>query len=1033
MLAQESGFGHSFVAITHQDHSVLIRIDSNYTILEFNQTAEQYFGLNHKKAEGENLLNLATKYNWTIPLYDKYDEDSEWQILPVNHGQELLLIKKLPNASGKIDHESLLQGLLQQSATGLFWKDLDGVYLGCNAIFAAMANVDTISHIIGKTDYDLGWSSSADEIEMLEQSVIKTRTKQGIELTIDIHGNQTEVMFSITPLLDEEENILGLLGTATDLTDSNESRRLLANTINTKETIESHNKKLQDYIDILLNHIPGFVYWKDINGVFLGCNEYTARTFGLENSQEIIGKTDYELPWRENAYKLRRNDRIVMQTGETKQFEESANLPNGNIQTYVSNKAPLYDEHGNIMGIIGLSIDINERKHLEDQLTLAKQKAEREIRSVQNQLENVISNMPGYVYWKNTQGVYIGCNNKMATDNNIGSINNIIGRTDFEMPWHKTAEAFRAHDMEVMQEKKSRSFEETVICSNGDVYTYLSHKTPLLDSQGNALGILGISIDISDRKRAEADLLEAKQAAEAANLAKTEFLANMSHDIRTPLNGIIGTAQVMKLHEHNPTQLEYINEITRASSTLLSLIEDILNFSKIETGKLELRMEAFDFRQLIESVVQLMSHEAHEKKLDIIISYPDTIPQHVISDPYCMRRVLINLIGNAIKFTEKGHILVAIEQKKTVAGNTILQVNVEDTGIGIPTDKIEHIFERFSRVDPAYKGRYKGTGLGLSIVRQLVHMLGGEIHVKSQLGWGSNFWLDIPFKIVEMDEKNELWEEQCAKVRVLIVDDNKLRAKTLLKHLLSRQNIITSSEKAFYEICKAYDQYQPFQMIIIDDAIESSNVIELAKKIHGRPEFADVMLVLLTKPTNVQTLDQAQTNGFYLHLYKPLQPSTLLTTLANAWINWKNKLEAPLVNVTHSETKSKIEAEVLLIEDDDLIIKVTTHLLSNLGCQVDVARSGSEALQLSHKTHDIIFMDLGLPDITGFELTSQIRQQPNGDANTPIIALTAHGSNEDRDKCFAFGMNDYVLKPAAQEELAQMLHRWVGATQLVEE
>tara|TARA_R110000868_G_scaffold410505_4_gene698816 strand:- start:47623 stop:50346 length:2724 start_codon:yes stop_codon:yes gene_type:complete len=778
----------------------------------------------------------------------------------------------------------------------------------------------------------------------------------------------------------------------------------------------------QEFLDKIINTIPGNIYWKDKQGAYLGCNDDMAKVAGLNGGKNIIGKTDRELCWHEYADDICENDKKVIDSGEALTCEEQSMNHHGDTITYLTQRIALRDELDNITGVLGICIDISPRKALEEQLAQAKYAAEAKSKLTESQLNDIISNIPTRVFWKDIEGHYQGCNELSLQTAGLDSLDQLIGKTDHELPWADKAETIASYDAEVISTGKSVTYESDLSQDDGSTHTYLTHKTPLRDHNGEIVGVLGVATNITERKQFENELLAAKQLAETANLTKSEFLANMSHDIRTPLNGIIGMAQVMKLHERNPIQVENINEITRASTTLLGLLEDILSFSKVESGKLKLNPQSFDLRELIEDVTSLMAHEANEKSLALIINYCDTIPRHVVSDPYCLRRIVINLVSNAIKFTNSGHILISVEPKHMVDGKTIMQITVEDTGIGIPANKIDNVFERFNRVEPSYKGRYKGAGLGLAIVKQLVTLLGGNVQVNSQINWGSTFWCDIPFKVVETAEPNTVWLRQYSHLKVMIVDDHKLRAQTTHQQLASDHNIMCDSQDVKARIQRAAEQEQIFDIILIDNELDNGSANEIAQFVYAFPQFKNTMLVLCSTAKDFSEIASAKEHGFYTIIQKPLQPSDLLMSLAKSWDDWSEH------NVQQEKTKEHHHANILLVEDDHLIQKVTKQLLENIGCHVKIAANGQQAMDsLIDNNYDLILMDIGLPDTDGFELTRNLHAHPQINGHTPpIIALTAHVSDEDKERCEGCGMAGYLKKPVSQLELSDTIKTYAA-------
>jgi two-component system aerobic respiration control sensor histidine kinase ArcB len=368
-------------------------------------------------------------------------------------------------------------------------------------------------------------------------------------------------------------------------------------------------------------------------------------------------------------------------------------------------------------------------------------------------LENFIDGIPGSVYWKDTNGLYIGCNNTVIIKGNLGSKDNIIGKSDYDV-WPEMADAIRKADTEVMQTDKTLEFEETIILKSGERLYFSSVKSPLKDDNGNIIGVICNSLDITELK-------QAKQIAESASQAKTQFLALMSHELRIPLTGIISTASMLVDEDITSQEAnEFGKIISHSGSYLLSTIDNILDFAKLEANKLELIPTPINLKQLIEEVAMILAASAKEKGLQLTVAYNLNFPQNIVSDSRVIRHILTNLIGNAIKYTEKGSIEVTVTPLIQMDETVVLEIIIEDTGIGIPANKVKFIFDRFSQVDNAYtrKSSRQGTGLGLSIVKKLVELLEGEIHVTSKIGKGSKFHFIAEFRLQNNIDDKTPWE-----------------------------------------------------------------------------------------------------------------------------------------------------------------------------------------------------------------------------------------------------------------------------------
>lgn len=509
-------------------------------------------------------------------------------------------------------------------------------------------------------------------------------------------------------------------------------------------------RKQADATNTFLNNIiaelPEHVYWMDLDGRVLGCNEKQARSFGFPNTKELIGKTLYDvaksLEWDKSlADKIRQDDLEVIQTRRPK-ISESTIILNNEERAFIDYKKPLVDETGKIIGVLGISIDITERKKLEKKLKLSEKNAINERNLTNIYLDNILDAVPEHLYWMDKNGVVLGCNDQQAQSFGLTNRNELIGKTLEEVGtkigWSKEMiNAIRQNDLHIMQTGQGTVVEESGIF-HGQFKTYISYKNPLRNAQNKVIGILGITVDITERKKMEEELVKAKEKAEIASLAKSEFLMNMSHDLRTPLNGILGFTQILEAQETEPHKKENLTHILTSARRLLNLLSEILDVSYIEAG-MPIESNKFSVKDLFQQVEELMQTEIRRKGLEFKIQISENIPSILIGDKKRIDKILINLLSNAIKFTDAGIITFDVAAVQEQVDSVELKIVLKDMGIGIPQDKLEIIFDKFTRLTSSYRGVYKGTGLGLYIVKKFIEDLGGKIYVESEVGKGSTF------------------------------------------------------------------------------------------------------------------------------------------------------------------------------------------------------------------------------------------------------------------------------------------------------
>ena len=828
---------------------------------------------------------------------------------------------------------------------------------------------------------------------------LRGETVRAMDLEVRRDDRMVVVDAAAAPIRGADGSIVGAITTLSDVTDVTRVERAYR---------------------VLVENVPIGFYSIKPDGTFLLTNPVLRNLLGYASEQEMA-KANLEIDH------VKRQEHLVFkgvleEHGEVRGFEGTWHRRDGQTVRVNLNATASRDENGAMISYEGTVEDITSRKREQE-----------EARETRERYRQLVENANDIIYRADAYGQFTYVN---------PTVRKILGYTEEELigkhftvlvaPSHRElAEAF--YKIQFQTKTPNTYYEFPVLAKNGSTVWMGQNVQTVLTGQW-ILGFQAVARDISERKQMEEELAQARDAALASARLKAEFLANMSHEIRTPMNGVIGMADILLGTRLSAEQKECAITIRRSAEALLSLVDDILDLSKIEAGKLTIKTADFDLDELIDGITDVFAERAAAKGLKFrAVIYPD-VYRHLHGDALRLRQVLLNLVGNALKFTETGEVSLSVMHDKEADEAVELWFLVNDTGIGITEPEQDRLFTPFTQADGSTTRKYGGTGLGLAISKQLIDMMGGRIGVASVPGEGSTFWFTGNFKKDTRPERASS-RSALAGVRVLLLDSNELNRLVVRRHLTSSAisvQEVASAEAALEALRQAATEGRPFDVIVLEMQLAGTDGISVARSIHADPRIRETPIVLVTAIGRRKSdIEFFKSEGIDAFVMKPVRRAQLTSAVSRVMRRTPVEDSGPPLS-GQPEAAALQKRQILVVEDNVVNQKVAVGQLRSLGYDADVVGSGAEAIEIIGKQpYDLILLDCQMPDIDGYDVARTIRSMESGKPRIPIVAMTAHTMPGEREKCIAAGMDDYLAKPVSIQRLSSVLVRWVGAREEV--